>query len=465
MKKILILIFILSNCTKVSSNKNNLILGLFALNQRANPIEDREAYSGGDATSFDTTTFAFQIQAPNMTDESRQLAFIQGHALFTTTWVSPGNAGNPGLGPTFNNVSCSGCHAFDGRGKPQEGTSQSSMLFRLSNATNYGDQFNPSSIAAVSNEGTITTSYQEVNGNYADGTTYSLRQPTYTQNLSNFGTIAGVSISPRVAQQNPGLGLLEAIPEETILQNQDVNDLNKDGISGKANYVLDAKDNKTKIGRFGWKANQPNLNQQNQGAFLGDIGITSPLFPNENCPGTQSASNCSLPTNTGKGVGVPEINQKSIDVINIYMLTIAAPGRRNWKDSTVVQGKNLMQSVGCTKCHLSEIKTGNLAGAPEVSNQTIRPYTDLLLHDMGDGLADNRPDFLADGKEWRTPPLWGIGLVKSVNGHQNFLHDGRARGFAEAILWHGGEAESSKENFRKLSVSERNAMIEFLESL
>ena len=461
-----ILIF---NCTLgKEKSKNNLagILGIFALSQRSNSVSvDREAYSGGDVTSFDTTSFAFQQQAPNMTDETKQLSFIQGHAIFTTTWVSPGNAGNPGLGPTFNNTSCSSCHAFDGRGRPNIGTNQSALLFRLTNATNYGEQFNPNSIAGVQNEGTFTVTYTEQAGSYADGETYSLRVPTYTNGLNNFGTPTSVLVSPRIAQQNVGLGLLEAIPEETILLNQDINDTNKDGISGKANYVTDAKDNKTKLGRFGWKANQPNLNQQNQGAFLGDIGITSPLFPNENCPGTQAATACGLATNTGRGVGVPEINQTSIDKLNSYMLTIAVPGRRNWKDSTVVRGKDLMSSTGCTKCHLPEIKTGTYPNFPEISNQTIRPYTDLLLHDMGTGLADGRPDFLADGTEWRTPPLWGLGLIKSVNGHDNLLHDGRARGFAEAILWHGGEAESSKENFRKLPKSDRDAMVKFLESM
>ncbi len=465
----LILILIILNCTILKEKKENnqiAILGLFALNQRPVSVSaDREAYSGGDATSFDTTSFAFQQQAPNMTDEAKQLAFIQGHAIFTTSWVSPGNAGNPGLGPTFNNVSCNGCHAFDGRGRPNVGTNQSALLFRLSNATNYGEQFSPNSIAGVQNEGTFTVSYTEQAGTYADGEAYSLRVPTYTQSLNNHGSPSGVLVSARIAGQNPGLGLLEAIAEETILQNQDILDSNKDGISGKANYVTDAKDNKTKIGRFGWKANQPNLNQQNQGAFLGDIGITSPLFPNENCPGTQAAGNCGLATNTGRGVGVPEINQISIDRLNSYMLTIAVPGRRNWKDSTVVRGKDLMSSIGCTKCHISEFRTGTYPNFTEISNQTIRPYTDLLLHDMGTGLADGRPDFLADGSEWRTPPLWGIGLIKSVNGHDNLLHDGRARGFAEAILWHGGEAESSKENFRKLPKSDRDAMVKFLESM
>jgi CxxC motif-containing protein (DUF1111 family) len=475
-KKLLVLVLFLQmmNCNpfeKKETDKNrNAFLAILAVSSRSISV-DREAFSGGDATSFDTTSSAFFIQAPNVSDTAKQLAFVQGHAEFTRIWVSPGAGGGaPGLGPTFNATSCFGCHAQDGRGKPNVGTTQTSMLFRLSNATNYGDQFNPSSIGTVPNEGSITTSYVEQAGTYTDGETYSLRVPTYTAALTNFGAVAGLLISPRVAQQNPGLGLLEAIPEETLLFNADPNDTNKDGISGRANYVTDTADGKTKIGRFGWKANQPNINHQNQGAFLGDLGVTSALFLTENCPGTQTvgvptAANCNFPGNTGRGVGVAEVNANSISAINTYMLTISAPGRRNHTDATVVRGRNLMVSVGCTKCHLAEIKTGTLSGTTEVSNQTLRPYTDLLLHDMGTALADGRPDGLADGNEWRTPPLWGVGLIKSVNGHDNLLHDGRARGFAEAILWHGGEAETSKQNFRALSKTDRDAMIKFLDSM
>ncbi|MEM7180694.1 MAG: di-heme oxidoredictase family protein [Spirochaetota bacterium] len=464
-------LFLLANCNTITnpdnnseSKRNQNLIALYALGQQTE-VSSSEAYSGGDTTVFITNSFSFQSQAANMKDESKQLAFIQGHAVFTTGWVTPGSTANTGLGPTFNATSCTSCHALDGRGQPQEGTIQSSLLFRLSNAENYGDQFNPNSIGGVDNEGTITVSYTEQAGTYPDGETYSLRVPTYTVALANHGSVSNVLVSPRIAAQVPGLGLLEAISEATLLAMADENDADGDGISGRANYVTDVATGTTQIGRFGWKANQPNLNQQNQGAFLGDIGITSPLFSTENCPGTQASGNCGLASSTGKGIGVHEVNQLSIDVMNSYMKTIGVPGRRNWRDATVQQGKALMVSVGCTKCHVAEITTGTLDGFEEVSNQTIRPYSDLLLHDMGDALADGRPDFLATGNEWRTPPLWGLGLVKSVNEHDTMLHDGRARGFAEAILWHGGEAETAKNNFMNLSKTERDALVKFLESL
>jgi CxxC motif-containing protein (DUF1111 family) len=474
--------FMSMNCNvfKDSQNKDSSkksILAYAIVNRNVSP--DNEELSGGDTTVFDTTSQAFQRSAQNMTDVDRLVAFARGHAVFNVTWLSPGNSANPGLGPTFNSGSCNGCHSLDGRGKPTEGSAQASLLYRLSipgsdsvtkgplDVPNFGGQFNPNAISGVQNEGTVTLSYTEVAGTFPDGQTYSLRKPTYTIALNgSIGTQpSNMLVSPRIAQQNFGLGLLEAIAEEVILSYADTDDKNGDGISGKANYVYDSADGKTKLGRFGWKANQPNLNQQNQAAFLGDIGITSSLFINENCPGTQSSGNCGLSSNTGKGTGVAEISQASIDALNLYMKTIAVPGRRNWADANVKTGKSLMVSIGCTSCHLERLQTSILSGIPEVSNQTIRPYTDLLLHDMGSELADNRPDFLADGREWRTPPLWGIGLVKTVNGHDNLLHDGRARGFTEAILWHGGEAEKARDKFKNLSKSDRDAIVKFLESL
>ena len=459
------------------SSINKLMLA-FTLSNKSFQL-DNEELSGGDTTVFDTTSQAFQRSAQNMTDVDRLVLFARGHAVFNVTWLSPGNSANPGLGPTFNAISCNGCHSLDGRGKAVEGSVQASLLYRLSipgidsttkgplDVPNFGGQFNPNAITGVQSEGTVTLSYAEVGGTFPDGETYSLRKPTYTIALN--GAIgaqpSNILVSPRIAQQNYGLGLLEAISDQVILSYVDEDDKNGDGISGKANYVYDSVDGKTKLGRFGWKANQPSINQQNQAAFLGDIGITSPLFLSENCPGYQASGNCGLSASTGKGTGQAEISQASIDALNLYMRTIAVPGRRNWTDQVVKKGKSLMMSIGCTSCHLERLQTGNFTGIVEVSNQTIYPYTDLLLHDMGSELADNRPDFLADGREWRTAPLWGIGLVRTVNGHDNLLHDGRARGFTEAILWHGGEAEKSREKFKNLSKSDRESLIKFLESL
>jgi CxxC motif-containing protein (DUF1111 family) len=253
-----------------------------------------------------------------------------------------------------------------------------------------------------------------------------------------------------------GLGLLEAIPEATILALADEGDQDGDGISGKANYVWDVQKNGLSLGRFGWKANQPTLIQQVASAYHDDMGITTSLLPRENSDGQSQYD--------GRGDD-PELSDEILDVVTFYVQTLAVPARRDLDDPLVQRGEQLFDNARCSACHIPTLQTGTLSDVPEVSNQTIQPFTDLLLHDMGPGLADNRPDFLATGSEWRTPPLWGIGLVKVVNGHTNFLHDGRARGLLEAILWHGGEAEQSREAVQEMSTNDRDALIAFLESL
>ena len=242
------------------------------------------------------------------------------------------------------------------------------------------------------------------------------------------------------------MGLLEAITEDTILALTDPEDANNDGISGRPNMVWDIRPGDLALGRFGWKANQPTVEQQTAGAFLGDIGITSGPFPQENCPDSQQ--DCA---STPDG-GSPEIPDERFAKVVFYTQTLAVPAMRDVNDSQVTQGAEVFVEAGCHLCHTPSHTTGKHPVAA-VSHQAIYPYTDLLLHDMGPGLADGRPDFEADGREWRTPPLWGIGLVETVNGHTMFLHDGRARNLAEAILWHGGEAAESKDSFKALTKS------------
>ena len=266
-------------------------------------------------------------------------------------------------------------------------------------------------------------------------------------------------ISPRVAPATIGMGLLEAIPEERIMALADPDDADADGISGRPNFVWSVRERKLSLGRFGWKANQPSVEQQAAGAFLGDIGITSSLFPEENCPPAQAA--CTGAPNGGS----PEIPDTRLEKVTIYTQTLAVPAMRNVEDPEVQQGARLFVQSQCSMCHTPRHETGQGHPLEPLRGQTIYPYTDLLLHDMGDGLADNRPDGLANGSEWRTPPLWGIGLVQTVNGHTMFLHDGRARNLEEAILWHGGEAKASRDEFMGLTTKERNALIKFLESL
>lgn len=451
-----------------------VIVMLVACDDDASAYEPGEELSGGDTTVFDEGTNAFSLAARNLKGDRRDKFFV-GNSVFKRNWViAPSSTtGLDGLGPTFNANSCAGCHFKDGRGAPPADDQEEflGLLVRLSvpgedahggpvGEPSYGGQFNHRSILGVPAEGTSRVSYVEVPGEFGDGMQYSLRKPTYEFGSLAFGSLSpNVMISPRTAQAMVGLGLLEAIDEATIVALADENDEDRDGVSGRPNRVWDPKSQTTQLGRFGWKANQAGLEQQSSGAFLGDIGITSPLFPDENCPSVQTE--CASAINGG----VPEIDQDKIDEVTFYSRLLAVPARRDFQDADVLQGKALFAEAGCASCHVPKLVTGELVGIPEVSGQTVRPFTDLLLHDMGDELADGRPDFLANGREWRTPPLWGIGLVHVVNGHTNFLHDGRARDLIEAVLWHGGEAEASRELFRVMSKAERAALIRFLESL
>ena len=381
-------------------------------------------------------------------------------------------AARDGLGPTFNAQSCSSCHTLDGRGKPPDSPDdpERGLLFRLSIPgtgpyggpkpdPTYGGQLQDRAVLLTPVEGRMIVKYREMPGQFDDGEAYSLRAPDYEIGDPAFGPLhPDVKLSPRVAPVVVGMGLLEAIPESAILALADPDDADGDGISGRPNMVWDVGRGELVLGRFGWKANQPTVEQQTAGAFLGDIGITSALFPQENCPEAQRE--CAETLNGGS----PEIPDDRLAQVVFYTQTLAVPAMRNIDDPQVVRGAKLFAKAGCNVCHTPSHTTGeHPIGA--VSHQTIYPYTDLLLHDMGDGLADGAADFGASGREWRTPPLWGIGLVKTVNGHTMFLHDGRARNLLEAIMWHGGEAEKSKEKFEGFTKEERDALIKFLESL
>jgi len=437
--------------------------------------EAGEENSGGATTTFDFSENAFNHSAPNLSNDD-ETKFSVGNSFFRQNWViAPSStAGRDGLGPLYNALGCSGCHHLDGRGRaPMPGEGVTGFLFRLSTAgtdahggpapdATYGGQFQNLSIPGVQNEGSFSISYQLVNGTFEDGTGYTLQQPVYTLN-GNYGSLNALQTSPRVAPQMAGLGLLATISEVEIVSRADESDANGDGISGKANYVWDYKNQTTALGRFGWKANQPHLLQQVAGAFNGDVGITSSLFPSDHC--TSAELDCMNAINGNDSAVNYELSDYQLDRVTYYSSTLAVPGRRNAKDETVLNGKKLFTNAGCAKCHVPSYTTANNSEIPAVSNQKIYPYTDLLLHDMGNDLADNRADYLATGNEWRTPPLWGIGMFYTVNHHTNYLHDGRARNLEEAILWHGGEAQNSKENFRKMKASDRETLIKFLNSL
>ncbi|HZQ46926.1 MAG TPA: di-heme oxidoredictase family protein, partial [Verrucomicrobiae bacterium] len=435
--------------------------------------EPGEELSGGEKTVFDATKNAFGFPLHNLKEEHRASFFV-GHSFFNNNWVvAPAStAGRDGLGPLFNARSCSACHFKDGRSKPPDpAKAMVAMLMRISVPGKgshhepmpdpiYGGQIQGQGIPGVPPEADVFVEYEERSGRFADGQEFSLRKPVYQIKNLGYGPLAkNAMTSPRVAPGMIGLGLLEAVPEETLRSLAAAQRRNGDGISGRLNLVWDSAAGKTMPGRFGWKAEQPTVRQQTATAFVEDIGITSSVMPCENY--TAHEGICAKQPSGGS----PEVSDKILHDVVAYSCTLAVPARRNWTDATVARGKELFSQANCAACHAPKLQTGESAEFPELSNQTIHPYTDLLLHDMGEGLADGRPVFEAGGRDWRTPPLWGIGLVSKVNGHTCFLHDGRARNLAEAILWHDGEARVAREKFQAFPRVDRDALIAFLQSL
>jgi len=434
--------------------------------------EGLELSGGVNFTTFDLSGNCFGHSGQNLSD-SVEGDFVTGNSFFRTNWVvAPASVKVfDGLGPIMNAISCGSCHFKDGRGRPQEFNEPlRGLIFRFSlpdkdqynrseEDPNYGGQFQDKSILHIFSEGRVQTTYKEINFDYPDKSKVRLRQPVYDFLDLRYGPLEShIQISPRIAQQLPGLGLLENVPEETILGFADEKDRNNDGISGRPNYVWIEAAKVLGLGRFGWKANQPSLHQQIAAAFVNDIGITSTLYPRESLTPTQQTSIGQIPNG-----GDPEISDRNLQKVVTYVKLLAVPASRYRKTS--VRGALLFDQINCSLCHIPIMQTGNKNKIDALNRQIIRPYSDLLLHDMGPGLSDNRPDFQAQGVEWRTPPLWGLGMVETVNKHSFYLHDGRARSLEEAILWHGGEALSSKEQFCRLSKYDREALIAFLKSL
>ncbi|MFB1055849.1 di-heme oxidoredictase family protein [Vibrio diabolicus] len=437
--------------------------------------------SGGQTSVKKEGANAYSLPAANL-PMSKRLDFSVGNSFFRNPWVqAPASTdARDGLGPLFNTNGCQNCHIKDGRGHPPEQNDLHavSMLVRLSIPAmtseqktayirdgvipepTYGGQLQDFALQDQTPEGKIEITYTDVPVKFKDGTTVTLRKPHLNITDLGYGDMhPDTEFSARVAPPMIGLGLLESIPDETLLAWADAQDANKDGISGKVNKVWDIEKDDFSIGRFGWKAGQPTLMQQNAAAFNGDVGLTSHLFPNENCTSKQSI--CNDMPNGGK----PEVSENILDFVEFYSQHLAVPIRRNMNDPSVKLGQKIFAASGCESCHKTSVKTAKRPELPALSEQLIHPYTDMLLHDMGEGLADNRPEYLANGREWRTAPLWGIGYTEEVNGHSYFLHDGRARNLMEAVLWHGGEAETAKQNVLALNKKERDALIAFLNSL
>lgn len=452
--------------------------------------EINEAFSAGDATTRKPVTHKiFTHPSANMA-HAKKLDFFVGFGFFRKLWVTAPSAttASDGLGPLYNARSCQLCHIRDGRGHPPDaGDHAVSMFLRLSIPPQteqdkallkahkintipdpiYGGQLQNAAIPGQKAEGKIQVTYHDVKVTYADGEKITLRKPNYSVEELGYGKMhSNIMLSPRIAPTMIGLGLLEAISVQDILSLVDIDDRNKDGISGKPNQVWSKKHNQVMLGRFGYKAGQASLDDQNQDAFSGDIGLSVPFHK-------QGWGDCTVQQiicrKTPDG-GNPKYNhleapQQVTDTLEFYARNLAVPLRRDVNDSNVLAGKKHFYQAGCVACHEPKYTMAKLPLQPEQSEQLIWPYSDLLLHDMGEGLADHRPEGDATGTEWKTAPLWGIGLARTVSKRAMFLHDGRARSIEEAILWHGGEAEAAKQRFMGMKKVQRQQLLVFLESL
>ncbi len=436
--------------------------------------EKFESSQGGAGTSrkpLDRNAFSQPTENLGFDERER---FNLGNALFRKLWVSSPSStlASDGLGPLFNARACQNCHVRDGRGHPTEGgEGKASLVIRLATAAHpdpvYGGQIQDRAVAGLPAEGTIGIRYSEQPFVLPDGTIHSLRQPSYDLKDLQYGPLhADTTLSPRIAPPMIGLGLIEAIHPADIAAHADPDDRDGDGISGRISMVRDPLSGKVTLGRFGWKASQPSLKAQNAAAFSTDIGISTPLQPAPAGDCTDRQPTClALPHGVQDHLGQNEAPDPILDLVTFYTANLAVPRRRKVGNREVLLGKSLFYDIGCTDCHRPKFVTRRDTSDAAQAFQLIWPYSDFLLHDMGPSLADGQLEGSANGREWRTPPLWGIGLTKTVSDHTFFLHDGRARNLTEAILWHGGEAEPSRDRFATMSANDREALIAFLNSL
>jgi CxxC motif-containing protein (DUF1111 family) len=457
-------------------------------------VEPGEELPGGGATvrdkPFDRDIFSQFSHGIGFEGEGR---FKVGNAIFRKLWVAAPSStqASDGLGPLYNARGCQNCHLKDGRGRPPLANwpdeTAVSMFLRLSIPPEtdedrrllaehkiltvpdpvYGGQLQNIAIQGHDGEGQMHIDYSDVPVTLAGGQTVTLRKPTYSVVELKYGPLhPKAMLSPRVSPQMIGLGLVEAIPEADIRADADPDDKNADGISGRTNEVWSTAQKKVMLGRFGWKAGQPTILDQSAHAAAGDIGLSNPVMPQASgdCTPTQKAC-LDAPNGNTAAQGGFELGQELLDLVVFYAENLAVPERRAPSDATVLEGKALFHRTGCAACHRPTFTTGTAPGQPHLSNQKIWPYSDFLLHDMGEGLADGRPEGDADGQEWRTAPLWGVGLTEAVSAHTFLLHDGRARNVEEAILWHGGEAQKARDAYAALSPEERAALLKFVNSL
>jgi CxxC motif-containing protein (DUF1111 family) len=453
--------------------------------------EKYEAMESGAATSTAAVNDqSFSYPSTNL-DTARGLDFHVGNALFSQLWVSSPSSTQAadGLGPLYNARSCRSCHINDGRGHPPEdgAGNAATMFLRLARPARtaeerqdvasahvinfpdatYGTQLQDTAVPGLAGEGRVAVTYTEHRVTLAGGETVSLRQPAYKATDLAYGPLEpDTTLSARVAPAMLGLGLIEAIPDADILARADPDDRDHDGIAGRAAIVRDNRTGRLSLGRFGWKAQNATVRDQTSSALDTDIGISNPDRPNAYGDCTVREPDClKMPTGVQKRLGPTEAPEAVLDLMTYYSENLAVPARRKVSDPTVLHGKQMFYQSGCIACHTPKFVTRDDAGSKTQSFQLIWPYSDFLLHDMGAGLADGQPVGVATGEDWRTPPLWGIGLTRTVSGHTFFLHDGRARNLTEAVLWHGGEATKARDAFASLSKDDRQALITFVESL
>ncbi|NDV01022.1 di-heme oxidoredictase family protein [Pseudoroseicyclus tamaricis] len=467
--------------------------------------ETFELLPGGAATvRASPTTDAFSEPSDNLDGEGR-MNFALGNGLFRKVWVSSPSStqASDGLGPLYNARACQLCHVKDARGHPAAaGQDQVALFLRLSvpdpdaaieeiagwigtaPEPTYGGQLQNFALPGIPAEGRLSVSYEETVVPLAGGESATLLAPTYAlADLAYGDPAADVMLSPRVAPQMIGLGLLEAIPAADILAHADPEDADGDGISGRPSIAWSLAHDRPMLGRFGHKAGEPSVMEQSARAFLGDVGLSTPLLPQpagectraqEACltaphgadaPAGESDAEALASPLAEEGPRGVEVSAEALDLVAHYSRNLAVPARRDVDAPEVLRGKEVFYTAGCPACHMPKFVTGRTEPETAQSFQLIWPYTDLLLHDMGPGLADNRPEGVATGSEWRTAPLWGIGLTELVTGRQSYLHDGRARTLLEAVLWHGGEAQAARDRVVDLAPEDRAALISFLESL
>jgi len=395
----------------------------------------------------------------------------RGRTIFHATWAAPGTASEfTGLGPLFNVDSCASCHVENGRGAPPRADDRSNtslvVKFAMDDADTgsgtatgadtirrYGNRLNFRAVAGLRAEGELTVTFEAVEGHYADGERYTLQRPVYGfdklgNGLVDKHTIVAVRMAPAIA----GLGLLAQVPDDWIKARADANAKGESPVKGRPNVVWDQINFRMTLGRFGWKADQPNLMRIIAAAFITDMGLTSRLFPQENCGELQPEC---------RAAAVPhpaEVDDATLDAVTHYVASLKPPVPR--RDAQGERGRALFADIGCSSCHAPNVPIAMPGG----TTGEIAPYTDLLLHDMGDGLADGLSEAAATGREWRTAPLWGLGQAGQAKS-PGYLHDGRARTVSEAILWHGGEAAQAREAFVKLNASSRAALLKFLNGL